>query len=94
MLAGTYVSNDKSGYADTPNIGDTLILYDNGEFVSDTWGKGKYKLKYSLSGTTINITYNYEFGIGGYSRSIYRHLLGKPRISINKDLESYFAKLD
>ncbi len=93
MLAGIYVSNDKSGFADTPNFSDTLILQDNGKFVSDTWGTGTYELNYSLAGTTICISYNYEFGKGGYSRSVYRPLLRSPRISINSDLDSYFARL-
>jgi hypothetical protein len=94
MLAGIYVSNDKSSFAEAPNYSDTLILYDNGKFNSDTWGTGTYELKYSLAGTTISISYKYEFGNGGYSTSIYRPLLGKPRIIINRGLESYFARLD
>ena len=94
MLAGTYISKDNSDFADTPSFGDTLTLYENGKFSSDTWGDGTYELKYSVMGTIINITYNYEFGKGGYSRSVYQPLFGKPRININEDLESYFLRLN
>ncbi len=93
-ITGTYISNDKSGLADGPNFGDTLILYDNGKFISDTWGMGTYELNYTLTGTELKINYSYQFGGAGYETSIYQPLFEKPRIIINKDLGTYFRKID
>lgn len=94
MIPGTYVSNNKESLMDGPDFGDTLKIYNNNRFESQTWGNGTYKLKHSLKGTTIHLTYKYEFGNAGYEMNINRTLFGKPRINLNSDLEYYFEKVD
>ena len=94
MISGTYVSNNKQSLIDGPNFGDTLKIYSNNRFESQTWGNGKYRLKHSLNGTKIDLTYKYEFGNAGYEMNIYRTFFGKPRIDLDSDLEYYFEKVD
>ena len=94
MIAGIYVSNNQQSLLDGPSFGDTLKIYSNNRFESQTWGNGKYKLKHSLTGTKIRITYKYEFGNAGYEMNTYRTFLGKPRIDLDSDLEYYFEKVD
>lgn len=94
MISGTYVSNNKQSLIDGPNFGDTLKIYSNNRFESETWGNGKYILKHSLTGTKIYLTYKYEFGNAGYEMDIYRTFYGKPRIDLEGDLEYYFEKVN
>ena len=94
MISGTYVSNNKQSLIDGPSFGDTLKIYDNNRFESQTWGKGTYELKHSLVGTKIDLIYKYEYGNAGYEMNIYRTFLGIPRIDLDRDLEYYFEKVD
>ncbi|MDQ6469324.1 hypothetical protein RB619_01625 [Flavobacterium sp. LHD-80] len=94
MISGNYVSNNQQSLADGPSFGDTLKIYNDNRFESQTWGNGKYKLDHSLKGTEIELTYKYEFGSAGYGMNISRSFFGKPRISISSDLEYYFEKVD
>ena len=75
MISGTYVSNNQQSLVDGPSFGDTLKIYSNNRFESQTWGNGKYKLKHSPTATKIRITYKYEFRNAGYEMNIYRHFL-------------------
>ncbi|RZK58781.1 MAG: hypothetical protein EOO91_07260 [Pedobacter sp.] len=90
LISGRYIYN----YEETlegPNKGDNLLLKQNGEFESDTWGKGTYK----INGTRLNLSYSYSYGQAAYECSIYRpYFWGKPRISINSDLGYFFEKID
>ena len=91
MLTGTYSYDFPSSVAEGPNQGDHLILKKNGEFESDTWGKGRY----TISGSKLRLKYNYEFGRAGFECSIYRRFFwGEPRLSVVRDLNYYFAKKD
>jgi hypothetical protein len=94
MISGIYVSNNEQSLVDGPNFGDTLKIYNNNRFESQTWGNGKYELKHSLNGTKINLTYEYEFGNAGYEMKICRTFFGEPRINLNTDLEYYFKKIN
>ena len=91
MIIGTYTYDFPNAVPDGPCQGDHLILKENGNFKSDTWGNGRYV----ISGSKLQLTYNYEFGKSGYECSIYRKLFwGAPRLSIVRDLEYYFEKKD
>ena len=94
MISGIYISNNQKTLIDGPNFGDTLKILSNNRFESQTWGNGKYKLKHSISGTKINLSYKYEFGNAGYEMNIYRTFFGKLRIDLNSDLEYYHEKID
>lgn len=37
MISGIYVSNNKQSLIDGPNFGDTLKIYNNNRFESQTW---------------------------------------------------------
>lgn len=57
---GTYVNQnyERLCVAEISDKPDTLILYDNNKFISLYYGSGEYE----ITGTKINLTYNYEFG--------------------------------
>ncbi|MFD2162483.1 hypothetical protein ACFSJU_08760 [Paradesertivirga mongoliensis] len=91
MIIGTYVYDFPWIVAEGPSKGDKLILKENGDFESDTWGKGVYK----LDGSRLQLNYSCEFGKAGFETSIYRRFFwGKPRISIERDIGYYFRKKD
>jgi len=71
--------------AEGPREGDNLILLENGNFKSDTWGSGIYKIEGS------RITFKtHELG---YQTNLYRPFFwGEPRISISADLDYYFKQ--
>lgn len=97
MLIGTYV-NQNYNYTpflpDIPYFPDTLNIFKDGRFVSSHWGEGQYKLSYSIKGTTIDLTYNYEFGKGSYRTSITRKLFGTPKIMLYRKKNHCYVKLD
>lgn len=111
MLIGTYVNNNydhnMSGEAITHNR-DTLIIKNNNQFESTFFEKGTYKLKYSLSGTAIELTYdhgNFYDTINGeiikipnqgiFSTTINRlHFVGNLKITLNEDLNLYYEKIN
>lgn len=91
MISGTYIYNFPNAGADGPSHGDHLILKENGNFKSDTWGNGRYV----ISGSKLQLTYSYAFGKAGYECNIYRPFFwGLPRFSVVRDLEYYFEKKD
>ena len=92
LISGKYIYNYEEAL-EGPNKGDYLILKSNGEFESDTWGKGTYK----INGSRLELNYTYQYGQAeaGYNCIIYRKFFwGKPRISINSDLGYFFEKTD
>jgi hypothetical protein len=95
MITGLYVSNNNQSNIEGPNrVGEKLLILEGNKFKSDTWGKGNYELKYSLNGTRIHLTYNYQYGKTGYEIYINRsYFLGKPQLILNRDLEIYFEKI-
>ncbi len=96
MITGTYISNNNQSVLEGPNgMGEKLFLLEDNKFKSDTWGNGTYELKYSFKGTTIDLTYNYEFGKAGFVTYIDRnYFFGNPKILLDKDLKFYFAKIE
>ncbi|MFC3559431.1 hypothetical protein [Pedobacter jamesrossensis] len=85
LISGSYSYDFPLAVPEGPNEGDKLILMNNGDFKSDTWGRGTYKIE----GTRI--TFNtHELG---FQTKLYRpFFLGKPRISISSDLGYYFKQ--
>lgn len=97
MISGKYTFknfNSESCLADSPNSSDTLVLFENGTFTSNFLGKGTYKLKHSYKGTSIDLTYDYEFGKAGYKTKLKREYFSDPRIIINEDLNQYMERIE
>ena len=109
-LIGTYVNRN---YGDdfiggNPHIADTLIVKKDNQFKSPYYGKGKYKLKYTLSGTEIELDYGEGYtstNINGeqvtvsneesFSTYINRiRFVGNPKIILFEDLNQYYEKID
>ncbi|MCB9359872.1 MAG: hypothetical protein H6587_10350 [Flavobacteriales bacterium] len=90
ILSGTYVSNNPEPIIEGPSSIDTLVLFKNGTFKNGAWGSGDFQIK----GAEIEFSYEYIFGKAGYHTSIDRFLfVGKPRISLNSDLNYYYKKV-
>ncbi|HEY0772282.1 MAG TPA: hypothetical protein VGD31_18300, partial [Sphingobacteriaceae bacterium] len=68
MIIGTYVYDFPGIVVEGPKQGDKLTLKENGEFESDTWGRGKYLIR----GSKLQLTYNYQYGKAGFECGIYR----------------------
>ena len=110
MLTGKYANrNFENGFiSEIPHVNDTLIIKDNYEFESSFFGKGKYELKYSFSGTKINLLYGEGYSstnINGkeirvsnkavLSTYINRILFfGNPKIILCEDLDQYYEKIE
>lgn len=89
IISGTYIYDFPNAIADGPSQGDRLVLKENGSFKSDTWGVGRYV----VSGSKLQLTFNYELGKVSYECSIYRRFFwGAPRLNVVSDLEYYFEK--
>jgi hypothetical protein len=89
ILSGKYTYKFPQYIVEGPKTGDYLILKENGTFESDTWGNGTYV----INGSEIILNYKYELGLASFECKIYRPLfLGKPRISVCKDLDYYFKR--
>ena len=96
MIVGTYINTNfdyPSHVAEIPCYADELELYSDGRFSSSYWGEGEYKISYSIKGTTIDLTYNYEFGKAGFNTYITRDVFGTPKIVLNKDRNHHYAKV-
>jgi hypothetical protein len=110
MLLGKYVNrnyeDDFIGYI--PHIADTLIIKENNQFESPYYGKGTYKLTYSLGGTKIELHYSDGYSstnINGekvtlsdeenFTTSISRiWFIGNPHILLFEDLNQYYEKIE
>jgi hypothetical protein len=94
-IYGKYINNNTQPILEGPNSIehgiDTLIIYENGKFESNAWGKGTYKIE---NRKRISFTYDYEFGKAGYNTNISKSTLGKIRIILNQDLNFYYEKID
>ena len=93
LIEGTYVCAAKDTFGGDPEYGDTLILYDNMTFTSDTWGDGEYELKYSFGETRVLLNYE-EYGSKAIVSTYFERTLffGNPKIVINADLGNYWRK--
>lgn len=89
MLIGTYKNKNFINSPTGPNNPDKLYIQENNKFSSESWGRGTYKISYSIRGTTIELK---DFNGGPYSTSIERIWYGKPKIIIFSDLGHYYQK--
>jgi hypothetical protein len=87
MISGKYLYDFPPAVVEGPNQGDVLTLNDNGSFESNAWGKGTYK----LSGSKLILNYGVAYNQFTFYRPLF---LGKPRISVVRDLNYYFKKID
>lgn len=97
MLTGSYVNtNFEYGQfvAEVPHGQDTIILNSDRTFTSTWWGNGQYEIHYSLAGTNLGLTYDYEFGKVGFSSQIERRFSSEPRIVLVRDMNHYMKKTD
>ncbi len=97
MIEGPYINrnyNNSSNKVEIPHVADTLVLLKNNQFSSGFWGKGSYRIIYSVRGTEIQLTYNYEFGKAGFRAFIKRLYFGKPKIILDHDQNHYYEKLN
>lgn len=91
MVAGEYSFDFAGVAAEEPRQGDRLTLKPDGQFASDTWGTGRFR----LNGSRITLEYVYEYGKASNSYTIYRPFFwGRPRIKVNADLDHYFGRVD
>lgn len=89
IMSGTYISNNSKPILEGPNGIDTLVLNRDGTFESG-WANGKWGVEKG----GFKASYSYTFGKAGFSRSVYRpFFIGKPRISLFKDLNYYYKKV-
>jgi len=88
LITGEYKSSISNAYCNQGiSDNESLILYENGTYKSDSWGKGKWKVEHELKGTRI------EFYNENYNTYFYRKMFfSKPRIVIFRDLNSEFIK--
>lgn len=96
-LIGSYVNTNYDYIpvlSEVPNVSDTLTLYANNTFKSNYWGKGYYKIFYTVTGTKIQIIYKYQFGKAGYEASIARINWGSPAIILNKSKNHFYEKVE
>jgi len=85
LISGSYSYDFPFAVPEGPDQGDNLVLFNNGNFKSDTWGDGTYKIEGS------RITFNTSEL--GFQTSLYRpFFFGKPRISISSDLDYYYEQ--
>jgi len=87
MLIGIYINQNysySSNLVEIPLVPDTLSLFKNNQFVSNYWGKGTYKIFYTVRGTNIELFYKYQFGKAGYKTSIERLNFGRPKVILKR----------
>ena len=97
MIEGRYINrnyNNSSNNVEIPHVEDTLFLLKNNQFLSGFWGKGSYRIIYSVRGTEIELRYNYEFGKAGFRAFIKRMYFGKMKIILDSDQNHYYEKLN
>lgn len=95
-ISGVYVNRnfgEGREVAETPNVADTLIIYKNGQFTSSFYRDGKYQISHSLSGTSVNFTYKYEFGNAGFEAPAKRLNFTGVKLILSDDLDRYYEKV-
>lgn len=90
MLIGSYYNSGYENSPLTPNVPDSLILMEDNRFKSEHWGKGKYEVVRSLSGTRI--IFSFDSGKESFSTYIFREWFGKPKIVLFRDINHFFIK--
>ena len=96
-LEGRYINNNTDYVLEGPRPisqgVDTLVINNDNTFNSQTWGTGTYKVKPSIFGTRIDLTYDYEMGKAGNEMLVTSPVFGQERIWLNYDLNYYFEKI-
>ncbi len=93
LITGSYTSSIDNPFA-TNGISnnESLEIFNDGTFISETWGGGTWELKHGFE-TRINFSFYEGNSRVGYNTSIYRKMFfSKPRIVIFRDLNSEFKK--
>ena len=98
QLEGVYVNRnfENEWLTDLPLNQDTLIIKKNNQIQSLFFGNSSYDLESDLKGTKINVYFKNDNGEdeGSYTFSISRvNIIGKPKITLNNDLDHYYEKL-
>jgi len=91
-VIGKYIVRNGSNIVKSET--DTLIIEPDLSFKNKQWGTGYTKLKYQLKGTKIKFYYKYVFGEGVISKSVHRNIFGNIIISLDRDLEIEYIKID
>lgn len=90
MLIGIYKNKNFARSPIEPNIPDKIFILENNKFSSEYFGKGTYKISYSIRGTEITLN---NFNGTPYETSIQRIWYGRPKIIIFSDLGHYYEKM-
>lgn len=97
FVAGKYVNNNTDYTLEGPKPiqqgYDTLTLFKDGTFSSNTWGNGVYKITDDFLGCEITLDYNYTAGKGSIRTQISRPFFGDLRIWLNHDRGFYFKRI-
>lgn len=97
-LEGRYINNNTDYILEGPRPisqgVDTLVIKKDYTFDSKTWGKGTYRVKPSIFGTRIDLTYDYEMGKAGYEMLVTSPMFRQERIWLDYDMDFYFEKIE
>lgn len=97
MLVGTYVNRNyrySSVLSGIPYVSDGLRLCANNQSENSYWGKGTYKITYTITGSKIDLIYNYQFRKASYKASISRLNLGAPKVILFREKDHYYERID
>lgn len=92
-IIGEYANmnfTNKHCCVEAPHKPDTLIIYSNGTFKSNFYGKGTYKFE----NNNLDLKYHYEYGKAEYKTQMVNKLFQKPRIDLNYKLNHYYEKIE
>ena len=95
MIPGVYINknfNSQPCSAEIPQNADRLILYQDNTFHSNFYGTGTYKINFENAISHINLSYNYEYGKGGFSTTISKTLFGRPEITLD-NCDHFYEKI-
>ncbi|MCH3883290.1 MULTISPECIES: hypothetical protein [Tenacibaculum] len=91
--SGTYINkNYESKYCcfETPHIADTLILYKDGTFNSDYYGKGKYDINNQIGNISIYLNADRI----GVHTTMSNKLFQRIEISLSSNTNHHYLKID
>lgn len=96
MLLGTYVNKnyEQKHLTELSKIRDTIQLFENRKYTSGYFGKGTYRISYSIKGTSIVLKYNYEMGKAQRGAYIKRINFGNPQIIMSNDMNYFYEKIN
>ena len=95
-IVGEYINrnyNHPPFLTEIPYVSDTLVLFKDNHFESPFWGKGSYKITYTIRGTEIQLVYKYEFGKAEYKSSVTRMNWKNPKIILDRNRDHYYERV-